>query len=479
MFSAFDQRTGQSVALKLISAKVLDMAGGEHRFRREVDVLSRIRHPNVVAVLDAGADGRTFFIAFELLEGTSVEQALSLGPMDPRRVAAIAAQVLDALEVAHAAGVIHRDIKPANLHLVGPPPPAPEVVKLLDFGIAKSTEDQSQRLTKTGMMLGTPAYMAPEQVFGKPVGPATDLFALGIVMAEMLSGRPLYPEDTSPVLIVQDRVSRGRVPLPPQVEAGPLGPIVQRAVAIDPSQRFASASEMRAALIAHASRIGSAPFPAAPTPWPAGSVVRTEPSAGQVQRPPPPSAVRRERGMLGVVILLVVLAVAGIGLGVYFALHADDPRSTKTGKKGSKKQQPEAVATPPPPSPSAAPADPATPPPKDPALVLACPAVASLSQDALKNAIVAAGMRTTSLLSYCAGTSINDRCLGEGGEGFLVAGEGSALLMGELGAPAPDYANARARKAREGMTVAHGGDKALVLTMSAPSAKRVTDQICR
>jgi hypothetical protein len=255
VFEAYDRASGGRVALKIISASVLHMSGGQERFQREVDVVRRISHPNIVRVVDAGLDDRgTLFIAFELLEGHSLEAEIEKrGALQPRRVAHLASQVLAALEAAHGTGVVHRDIKPANVFLVGP---TSDLVKLLDFGIAKSTNPQSkQGLTKNGMMLGTPAYMPPEQLFGKTVGPATDLFAFGIVMAEMLNGRSLYADDVSPMTILQERIHAGRVPIPESVLATPLGEVIARATKLDQAHRYQSAGEMRAALEGAASRL--------------------------------------------------------------------------------------------------------------------------------------------------------------------------------------------------------------------------------
>ena len=249
VYAAVREVDGARVALKILAAELACESGSEARFRREAELASRLGHPNAVRVLDHGRDesGRSF-IAFELLEGRSLDALIAVGPLAPERAAAITIEVLDALAEAHAIGIVHRDLKPSNVFLVGGPA---QSVKVLDFGIAKSMNPGTvPGLTQTGVLLGTPAYMAPEQIAGLPTGPATDLYALGIVLAEMLLGRSLVPAEAEPLELLRARLRGDPLPVPPALRATPLGAIVRRATSSLQSERYASAAEMRAALVA-------------------------------------------------------------------------------------------------------------------------------------------------------------------------------------------------------------------------------------
>jgi serine/threonine-protein kinase len=238
---------GAQVALKVLADDALERVGGEGRFRREADLARRLDHPNIVRVLDDGVDESGIrFIAFELLRGRSLADELSRwGAMQPRRAAQIALAVLGALEQAHSLGIIHRDLKPANIYLLD----GSEQVKVLDFGIAKSTNPGTiAGLTQAGQVLGTPAYMAVEQLTGATVTPSTDLFALGVVLAQMLLGRIPYPNESTAMDIVRERLTGQPLRIPPDLMRAPLGAVIARASASEPAQRYQSAAEMRSAI---------------------------------------------------------------------------------------------------------------------------------------------------------------------------------------------------------------------------------------
>ena len=156
-------------------------SGDEERFANEVRLLARFSHPNLVRVLDAGEFGRRGYLVMELIEGATLAQRLSTGPLSDRETAHIGAGIADALGYVHAHGIIHRDIKPANVLL-----DTNGGAHLADFGIARLLDTTG--FTMTGMMLGTPAYLAPEQVEGREIGPAADVYSLGLVLYECLSG---------------------------------------------------------------------------------------------------------------------------------------------------------------------------------------------------------------------------------------------------------------------------------------------------
>ncbi len=260
---------GTGVALKVMHARVLASTGGAERFAREAELARRLDHPNVVRVLAAGEDRGLLFTALELLEGESIEDRIARGPTPPQEVAFIVDGVLAGLEAAHAAGILHRDIKPANLFLC-----APEGVKILDFGVAKSTNPKTAAgLTQDGLSLGTPAYMAPEHLAGVGLAPACDVFAVGLVLAEMLMGRSVYLNDTSALDIMRERLSGSRPPIPAELLASPLGAVIEAATRPDPAMRTASAGDMRRALATAATLL-------APPP-------RGRPRTGEIIRPRP------------------------------------------------------------------------------------------------------------------------------------------------------------------------------------------------
>jgi serine/threonine-protein kinase len=244
VYRAIQLPLGRAVALKMLTAEALATGPeGLARFRREAELSQRLSHPNTVRLYDVGATEQGLpFIAWELLRGRSVGAALEKdGPMPPARVAHIAKQALRSLAEAHALGVIHRDLKPENLFLcdfTG----EPDFVKVLDFGIAKSLVS-NDKLTREGLMVGTPTYMAPEQVTGQPIDGRTDLYALGLVMAELLTGRAVFYGDSA-LAICMAQASDAPAPLSQNALGSPLGSILARATQKPPSLRFSSAAEM-------------------------------------------------------------------------------------------------------------------------------------------------------------------------------------------------------------------------------------------
>jgi len=249
VFRATHVSNGARSALKIIDPQAVDSIGGAARVRREAELASRLQHPNIVRVLGAGEDTRGWlFIALELLEGESVEAAMEKrGRMPQAAVASLMIEVLSALDEAEAHHIVHRDLKPANLFVARTS--EGERVKVLDFGLAKSTRaGTAQGLTHDGATLGTPLYMAPEQIRGDPVTGRSDLFSVGLILLELASGVPLY-EGQPAIRIMSDRVMGKRPPMPPDVEHSPFGPIILRATDPDPALRFANAREMLTALV--------------------------------------------------------------------------------------------------------------------------------------------------------------------------------------------------------------------------------------
>ncbi len=247
VWRAVDDETGAVVAVKLMHPRVQDDPDLLLRFRREADVVSRLDHPCIVRMLDqdAGADDGPY-IVFELVDGVTLKALIrQRGPLDPAEAASIASQVARGLELAHRSGVVHRDIKSHNVLVTDS-----GVAKLTDFGIARLLDGMQDGLTRTGTVLGTSDYLAPEQARGLGVDGRTDVYALGIVLYESLTGELPFPADT-PMGVALRQV---RDPMPDPREARPevpayLAAIVMRACEKDPDARFPSALDMADALI--------------------------------------------------------------------------------------------------------------------------------------------------------------------------------------------------------------------------------------
>jgi serine/threonine-protein kinase len=248
VYRAHDTVVGEDVALKLLHAEVAHAAPEVlDRFRQELRLARRITHRNVLRTHDLGEHGGLLFITMEYVEGTTLERLVrDRGRLPVPVVLALGRQLCRALEVAHEAGVIHRDIKPQNL-LVDPA----GVLKVMDFGIARLSEggDTGAGLTQTGMAMGTPAYMAPEQLFGRPVDQRADIYAAGAVLYECLTGAPVFAGSSFGALLAE----RVAGPTPPLRERNPEVPeavaaVIDRALAVDTDARWPSAAAMAEAL---------------------------------------------------------------------------------------------------------------------------------------------------------------------------------------------------------------------------------------
>ena len=247
VYLAEDQELGRSVAIKMLDERHSQDEQFVERFRREAKNAAGLSHPNIVSIYDRGQAEGTYYIAMEYLEGRTLKELLIARGPTPLAVAIdYARQILSALGFAHRHGIVHRDIKPHNVVV------APDGrLKVTDFGIARSGTSQ---MTETGSIIGTAQYLSPEQAKGAPVTPASDIYSVGIVLYEMLTGLVPFTGDT-PLEIAMKHLST--TPLPPS-EARPdvpheLDSIVLRALAKDPEDRYQSADEMDADL-ARASR---------------------------------------------------------------------------------------------------------------------------------------------------------------------------------------------------------------------------------
>lgn len=260
-----DTLLGRKVAVKVLHAQFSNDEAFVKRFRREAQAAANLAHPNIVGIYDWGQAGNTYFIVMELVDGRSLRDVLrSEGALLPRRAAEIGAEVASALSVAHRAGLVHRDIKPGNILLA-----TDGTVKVTDFGIARAWDD-SQELTRTGAVIGTATYFSPEQAQGTRADERSDVYSLGIVLYEMLTGRPPFSGD-SPVAVAYQHVSASAAApssLNPDVSPE-LDAVVTKALQKDPAFRYQSADEMKADLV----RVLAGQSPSVATPALVGAAV--------------------------------------------------------------------------------------------------------------------------------------------------------------------------------------------------------------
>ena len=326
--TAEDLRLGRRVAVKLLRTDLAEQDGVRERFEDEARSAARLSHPNVVAVFDTGEHEGIPYIVMELLPGPSLADLIAKGPLEVETVRRIGVQVLAALDAAHAAGLIHRDIKPANVLLA-----ANGTAKVADFGIAKSAEAQTH--TATGMLLGTAAYVPPERLSGHPATPESDLYSVGVLLYEAVTGRRPFGGDT-PIGMVS-AIQRGRprpvTELRPGLDPG-LVAVIEQAMLANPYDRYRSAAEMADALTG-----GTVPL-AGPSPAPPTTRVDAESPTTQrratevlgstradVPRRSPAPLTRRPMAALAVAVI-VLAVVFVIGLAV---LAGDDSDPTASG----------------------------------------------------------------------------------------------------------------------------------------------------
>jgi serine/threonine protein kinase len=245
VYKATDRILERTVAVKILAEHLSDDERFVARFKREALAVAKLIHPNIVQVYDTGVDGGRHYIVMEYVAGRSGAQVLQRqGPVEPDVAAEVGIQACAGLDYAHRRGIIHRDVKPGNLMIVGGPVGGGEmIVKLTDFGIARAIEQT--RITQVGSVVGTAAYLAPEQVRGEEATPATDVYALGVVLYQFLTGRLPYEGSSLAELAVRQQNEK---PLPPSTYDGdvpePLGAAVLRALEGDPNRRYASAEEL-------------------------------------------------------------------------------------------------------------------------------------------------------------------------------------------------------------------------------------------
>ncbi|HTN86535.1 MAG TPA: serine/threonine-protein kinase [Sorangium sp.] len=248
VFRAEHVLAGRAVAIKFLHPELADNSELSHRFFQEAQAVNRIRHPNIVDVIDAGVGDLGPYIVMEHLDGESLGMALArFGRLDMEAAVGVAIPVLEALDAAHRAGIIHRDLKPENIFIAFDPSRGSAVVRLLDFGIAKVLDsDGPSPRTRTGVVFGTPDYLSPEQATGEsPLDGRSDLFSVGVLLYEVLTGTRPFRAPTA--VATAFRVVHAEVPtlasagvtIDPRLEA-----IVQRLLQKDPAKRFQTAGDV-------------------------------------------------------------------------------------------------------------------------------------------------------------------------------------------------------------------------------------------
>ena len=273
VYRAEHQGLGRMVALKLLSPQLTEDEGFRERFQRESRIAAALEHPNVIPIYEAGDAQGVLYIAMRYVQGSDLKSLIKEeGPLPPERVSGLISQIAGALDAAHGKGLVHRDVKPANvLVAAGHGQDGADHVYLSDFGVAKATA--SRALTKTGMFVGTAEYAAPEQIEGKPLDGRADVYSLGCVLYECLTGVPAYDRDSEVALMYAHLLEpppsacAKRGDLSPDVDA-----VIAKAMAKSPDDRYQTAKDL-----AIAAREALAARPAA-APLAAGATVVASPS---------------------------------------------------------------------------------------------------------------------------------------------------------------------------------------------------------
>ncbi|WP_076259356.1 protein kinase domain-containing protein [Intrasporangium flavum] len=339
---AVDERLGRRVAVKIMSRAVSEYSDSVERFRREAVVVARLNHPNIAQVYDYGVEDGAHFIVMEYAEGSDLSRVLrERGPLEAGEALSVTTQVCAALAAAHRAGVVHRDIKPGNV-IVGPD----GSVKVTDFGIARALGQAA--LTDAGTVLGTAQYLPPEQVRGEPATPASDLYALGILLFQMVTGTPPFTGD-SPVAIAMRHLDEA-VPAPSAAVPGLPGVVdrvVARATAKAPGDRYRDADAMARAVRstdttdafhpadASAAFAATRALPTQRTPAAAPPAPTRDRSGDttRVSRTDLHGPARRRPGLLVWGAVAAVLAVVFVGAVVYTLTSGTEAPATASSTK--------------------------------------------------------------------------------------------------------------------------------------------------
>lgn len=322
VFLAQDQLLDRPVAVKRLAAEHAADASFVERFRREAQAAAKLTHPNIVGVYDYFEEGGEYFIVQEFIDGRSLAELLQAeGRLHPDRAADIAADIAAGLGAAHREGMVHRDIKAGNV-LVG----KDGQVKVADFGIARVFAGGDSELTQAGTVMGTATYFSPEQAQGKPVDPRSDLYSLGVVIYEMVTGRPPFSGD-EPVAIAYAHVHEAPKGLRDVDPALPmeLDAITMKLLAKDPAKRYPSADDLRADLRRFRQGAKIAPAPVIPVAAPAPAPTPREIDFGSYEDGRYVEPPRRS----GYFLLFMILIFAGLAAGLwYLSQQLDEERDS-------------------------------------------------------------------------------------------------------------------------------------------------------
>ncbi len=330
VFCAEDQQLGRKVALKLLHARFAQDADFVERFRREASAAAGLQHPNVVGIYDRGEWDGTCYIAMEYLPGRTLKELIvQEAPLDPLRAIDVTVQILKAARAAHRRGIIHRDLKPHNVLIDDE-----DRVKVTDFGIARAGASD---MTETGSIMGTAQYLSPEQAQGHAVGPTSDLYAVGVILFELLTGHVPFDADSAVSVALKHVSEPPPAPsafdpsVPPELET-----IVLWALEKDPVRRpqdadaFVNALEEARDLVLAREAPGQrttmfAPPPIVPSTGAHAPVTDLYAPAAAYEEPPPfPPEGRERSGMPWWGWLLALLALAAVGFGIYLLVRPHD-----------------------------------------------------------------------------------------------------------------------------------------------------------
>lgn len=346
VYRAYQPSLNREVAIKVLPPQFTFDQQFVERFVREAQAAASLRHPHIIVIHDVAEQNGLYYIVMEILKGRTLRQLIEQeGALPPARAARIVEQIASALDYAHRRGFVHRDVKPDNL-FVG----QGDRVTLTDFGIAKAAS--GHQLTKTGMLIGTPQYMSPEQAQGEAVGPATDIYALGIVAYQMLSGRVPF-QGTTPHAILYQQIHELPPPLrsvrsglPPAVDS-----VLNAALAKEPRARYASAGQFAEALATTVAAAGTGAAPVPPVPAAVPPARRPAPAPA----PPAPPGRGRSLWLWGLaaiavaVLALIVILLLGRGPSAVDTTATDQAlaslRATQTAEAMPTATPPQPTAT--------------------------------------------------------------------------------------------------------------------------------------
>ena len=306
VYQCRDPHIDRLVAVKVLRTDRLESENFVQRFLKEAKVIGRLAHPNIVTIYDVGEEQGTVYIAMEFLEGIALSELMRANRPPLQDVVRLGVQLAETLDYAHQKGVVHRDVKPSNI-VVQPD----GQIRITDFGIAHVDDSTATLQTQAGEIMGTPAYMSPEQVLSQPVDPRSDIFSLGIILYELTTGRRPFGGDSKSLVTVFNEIVELAPPEPVSLAAaipGELSRVIMKALNKDPTQRFQSGKEMAEALKSAL---------AAPVSAPLGTMTPKQQTLSEV-RAKPPSAEGRATKKYAIAAGSMVLALAVLG-GAFFS----------------------------------------------------------------------------------------------------------------------------------------------------------------